>query len=96
MIIHISITTVIPEPTEAILGAETILPAEVPEVFGIMMEALLLPVKLADVLTTGTVIDFCRTLGDVCPDDTKITFIKSRKQLFKLQVSKDVFTVFLT
>ena len=59
----------IPVPTDAILGVET-----VDVVLGRIIDALLLPVMLADVLTTGTVIDFCRTLGDDWPEDTSITY----------------------
>ena len=58
----------IPVPTDAILGVET-----VDVVLGRIIDALLLPVMLTDVLTTGTVIDFCRTLGDDWPEDTSIT-----------------------
>ena len=46
-------------PIDAILGVET-----VDVVLGRIIDALLFPVILTDVLTTGTVIDFCRTLGD--------------------------------
>lgn len=58
----------IPVPIDAILGVDT-----VDVVLGRMIDDLLLPVMLADVFTTGTVIDFCRTLGDDWPEDTSIT-----------------------
>lgn len=65
------LTSILPDPTEA--TAVDVTTPDVTDVFGRIMEALLLPVMLAEVFTTGTVIDFCSTLGEVCPDDIKIT-----------------------
>lgn len=63
----------VPDPAEAIVADDATTP-DVIVVLGRIMDALLLPVMLPEVFTTGTVIDFCSTFGEVCPDDINITF----------------------